>query len=780
MIKKIIVLTLLHLFAILPFVYTQQKQPVELVYPLLDAANSRWFYFSSASRPFGMVSLFPDNVIANDWGGGYRYAIDTIRDFSHIHEWQLSGVSVMPVTGDPLNNNSLAEIFRNHDSFFSHQKETVRPGYHSVFLERYKEKVELTATSHAGFHRYQFPSSKNKAVLFELSGGLLGPSKMIEGDFEKVSDHEIRGYLVNGPTNRRPKTYTVYFSAVFNQPIKTIYLNEGSVIKNNVSKWSGKNGSIIVELADNSSKQLMMKVGISYTSKEAAANNLSKEINKWEFDKIVKDASDQWNGMLSRIKIEGGSLQEQQRFYTDLWHSIQGRRIITDVDGKYADFTGAERTIKQVPLTANGKPQFNMFNSDSFWGAEFTLNTLWQLVYPEIAEEFCQSFLEYYRNGGLIPRGPAGGNYTNVMTGAQLTPFYVAAWQKGIKGFDINRAYEGLKKNHMPGGMMAKAGYEHKTARGGGLEYYMDKGYVPYPLSDTVFGFHQDGAAITLQNAYQDWCLAQLAKALDHKEDYEYFLKRSTNYKSLYNPTAGYMVPKNKQGEWRAKYDPLEYEHGFEEGNGAQYSWYVPHDLEGLFMLMGGKDKAIAKLDSAFRQSQPSRFSDEHPEFTARNNRRIMINYSNQPSIQTVFIFNRAGAPWLTQYWSRMVIDSAYSALSPFYGYNGDEDQGLMGSLSVLMKMGIFQMTGGCEADPVYEIGSPVFKKITITLNSKYYKANNFIIEANDNSAKNIYVKNISVNGKPRQEYNFHHSDINKGLRLELDMTDLPGGGKAF
>lgn len=157
-----------------------------------------------------------------------------------------------------------------------------------------------------------------------------------------------------------------------------------------------------------------------------------------------------------------------------------------------------------------------------------------------------------------------------------------------------------------------------------------------------------------------------------------------------------------------------------------------------------------------------------------------MINYSNQPSIQTVFIFNRAGAPWLTQYWSRMVIDSAYSALSPFYGYNGDEDQGLMGSLSVLMKMGIFQMTGGCEADPVYEIGSPVFKKITITLNSKYYKANNFIIEANDNSAKNIYVKNISVNGKPRQEYNFHHSDINKGLRLELDMTDLPGGGKAF
>ncbi len=760
------------LTSLLSTAFAQRPQPADLVYPQLDAANSRWFFFSSACRPFGMVSLFPDNEVANDWGGGYRYKSDTIRDFSHVHEWQLSGVALMPLSAPAFDAQTLQPLFRDHSSTFSHTTETVKPGYHSVFLNRYNTKVELTASSRTGFHRYTFPAGSKKAVLFELSGAQLGPSLMTNGGFEQVSDTEILGYMVNGATPRRPQEYTVYFSAVFSRPIKTIYLYEEGSIKSDTKRWTGKKGQIAVELAGGGGPQLLMKVGISYTSEAAAAANASKEISGWQFDAVAAAARTEWNDLLGRIQIEGGTVQQQRRFYTDLWHSLQGRRVITDVDGKWTDCTGPQRTIRQVPLNAQGQPQFDMYNSDSFWGAQWTLNALWQLVYPEIAEAFCRSFLEYYKWGGLIPRGPSGGNYTYVMTGDQLTPFYVAAWQKGIRGFNINQAYEGLKKNHLPGGMMSRIGYEHKTARGGGLESYMQNGYIPYPLSDTSFGLHQDGAAITLENAYQDWCLAQLARVLNKQDDYNYFMQRSGNYRNLYQASSGMMAPKDRSGNWKTPYDPLEYEHGFEEGNGAQYTWFVPHDLDGLFMLMGGRDSAVAKLDKAFRAAQPYRFSDEHPELADRvvNKRRLPVNYSNQPSIQTAFIFNHAGAPWLTQYWSRTVIDSAYSALSPYYGYNGDEDQGLMGSLCVLMKIGLFQMTGGCEADPVFDIGSPLFSKVTIQLDPKYYKAKTFILEARNNSSANKYVKSVKLNDKPLPQFFLHQSDINRGSRIVMDM----------
>lgn len=771
MLKRISFLILLYLGVIVN-TQGQDKQAVDLVYPLLDAANSRWFYFSSASRPFGMVSLFPDNAINGAWNSGYRYQIDTVKSLSHIHEWQLAGVAVMPVS---FSGTDLSAVFANYESHFSHDTETVKPGYHALTLSRYDTKVELTASERAGFHRYHFPDGKQKSVLFEL-GGQLGPSEMIEGGFEQVGEREIRGYTVNGPTSRRPKPCPVYFSAVFDQPIKNIYLYENGEIKEGMSGWNGRDGKVLVVLEDQMSQPVLMKVGISYISEEGAANNRQEEIPHWDFMKTRQEATHHWNSMLSRIKIEGGSEQQQRRFYTDLWHAIQGRRQISDADGKYADFTGEERIIRQVPLAASGKPKFNMYNSDSFWGAQWTLNTLWQLVYPEIAEEFCNSFLEYYKNGGLIPRGPSGGNYTFVMTGAQTTPFYVSAWQKGIRGFDIDLAYEGLRKNHMPGGIMSKVGYEHNTFKGGGIEFYIDQGYVPYPLSDTVYGGHQAGAANTLENAYQDWCLAQLAKALNKKADDKLFSERSQNFRNLYNSAEGFMVPKDKEGRWKSSFDPLLYQNGYVEGNGAQFTWFVPHDLPALFTLMGGQDTAVARLNRQFELAQKYRFCDQHPEKEKLffNDSRMWINYSNQPNMQAAFIFNYAGAPWLTQYWSRMVIDSVYSDLSPYYGYSGDEDQGLMGALSVLMKIGLFQMTGGVEDNPRYEIGSPIFDKVTITLDPKYFEAKQFNIVANNTSAENKYISSAAINGNILTKFYINQSDINQGSTLYLEMSDLP------
>jgi putative alpha-1,2-mannosidase len=255
------------------------------------------------------------------------------------------------------------------------------------------------------------------------------------------------------------------------------------------------------------------------------------------------------------------------------------------------------------------------------------------------------------------------------------------------------------------------------------------------------------------------------------------------------------MVPKDKKGNWKSPYDPLLYDNGFEEANGAQYSWFVPHDLKTLFALMGGNDSTITRLNWQFQQTQPYRFCNEHPEMADPgtleypavkasaalrkfvNNKRTWINYSNQPNSQAAFIFNYAGAPWLTQYWSRMVVDSAYSKLSPHYGYNGDEDQGQMGALSVLMKLGIFQMTGGCEKDPKYEFGSPLFDKVTIHLQPRYYKSEKLVIAAQNNSSTSVYIQEILLNGQPLHAFYFRHSDINKGATIVLKMGEKPVKG---
>lgn len=748
-----------------------QERPVDLVYPLLDAANSRWFYFSSAALPFGMVNLFPDNNVNGEWDSGYRYREDSIRSFTHIHEWQLAGVAVMPVV---FQLDDLTSILKRKSSHFSHNNETVKPGYHQVLLDRYNIKAELTASNRVGMHRYEFKSPGKQGVIFEL-GGLLGPSQMVKGGFVKKSTTQIQGFMVNGSTIRRPKDTPVFFNAEFSKPIKEILLFVDQKISA-VDKWSGENGKILV-VFDESAGPLLMKVGVSFANEEGAARNAISEIPHWDFDKVVEQAQARWNEMLSRIDIEGGTHQQRRRFYTDLYRAIQGRRIISDYDGQYSDFTGRERIIKQLPLTTAGKPKFNMYNSDAFWGAQWTLNTLWQLVYPEVAEEFCNSFLEYYKNGGLIPRGPSGGNYTFVMTGASSTPFFVSAWQKGIRGFDINLAYEGLKKNHMPGGAMGKVGYEHNTAIAGGIEWYIKKGYVPYPLTSwRQYGHHEDGAGMTIEYAYQDWTLAQLSKALGKSDDYAYFTKRSSNYKNLYNPLTGYLQPKDSLGKWKNPFDPLLYDNGYIEANAAQFTWFVPHDLQGLFALMGGKEKATARLNQQFEWSAWHRFCNEHPEETPKfvDDRRTWLNYSNQPNMQAAYIFNYAGAPWLTQYWSREVVNQVFSGLSPYYGYNGEEDQGLIGALSALMKIGLFQMTGGTEENPYYEIGSPMFDAVTLKLSLQYYSGKTFRIEARNTSSNNRYIRSALLNGKSFNSFRIRHSDIINGGNLILEMSDSP------
>ncbi|MEP5831421.1 MAG: GH92 family glycosyl hydrolase [Maribacter dokdonensis] len=739
---------------------TDGKQHIDYtakVYPLLDTENSRWFYFSSASRPFGMVNLSPDTQIGGAWGSGYRYKTDTIKGFSHIHAWQMSGISVMPVT---TNKENKEDIYKDFYSKFSHDQEVVTPGFHKVNLDRFNISAQLTSTKRVGFHQYSYPDNQeDKAIIFNLNT-LLGPSSNTDGFLEQNSANELSGKVTMEPTHRRPKPLTVYFKVKLNAKIVSVNKDD-------------KTGNYLIVL-DKDQNNVLMKVGISYTSVANAALNMSKELPHWQFEKVKEEAKGEWNGLLGRISVKGGSEQDQRRFYTDLWHALQGRRIINDINGAYPNNTGEIFKVGQLPLKADGSPKFNHYNSDSFWGAQWTLNTLWGLVYPEIMYDFSNSLMQYYKDGGLIPRGPSGGNYTYVMTGASATPFLVTAIQKGIFKDELEDVYQALKKNHLAGGIMEKAGYEHTTNIGGGLKYYLDKGYVPYPIPEGKFGSHQDGASLTMEYAYQDWTLAQLAKKMGNKADYDYFLARSSNYKNVFDKKIGWMRPKDVEGTWKSEYDPYQAEHGFIESNGAQSTWFVPHDLVGLANLMGGKDAAINKLNEQFKTAETLGFTagtshavELHPEYS-----RIPINFGNQPSIQTAFIFSQLNRSDLTQFWSRKVTKTVFGGLSPSTGYNGDEDQGLMGSLAVLMKIGLFQMNGGTEANPEYQIGSPIFDEVNIKLNNNFYSGNLFTIKANNNSNANFYVSDAEFNGVSIKANSLRHDDIVKGGELILEMTN--------
>ncbi|MDO6446966.1 GH92 family glycosyl hydrolase [Colwellia sp. 1_MG-2023] len=738
-----------------PELIANAQSPVDYVWPWLDSANSRWFYFNSASRPFGMVNLSPDTEVEGAWGSGYRYNTLEIKGFNHVHAWQLSALSVMPVSSD----KSLSTIENDYFSAFSHDNEIVKPGYHKVTLDRYGIDVELTSTKRVGFHRYQFEQSTNRKVILDLAGKF-GPTDVSFGDFKQINNRTFSGFIINEPTMRRPRSTPVYFYIELDQAIASIEQSEGAVLLN---------------LPDNE-KSVQMKVAISYVDEQGAKNNLTHELAHWNFDQVVSDSKNEWNDWLSKIQVTTNNQQDKVRFYTDLFHALQGRRTISDVDGRYSDQTSDKRVVKTIPLDQHDQPKFNHHNSDSFWGAQWTIQTLWPLAYPKVASDFGHSMLMMYQDGGFIPRGPSGGNYTHVMTGASSTPFFVSNYMKGLRDVDIELAYQGLKKNHMPGGTMGRAGYEHNSVYSGGLAYYLENGYVPYPLPKKNKALHQDGAGQTLEYAYQDWTLAQLAAALGKDEDRDYFTLRSQNYRHVFDTETGYMRPKDRNGNWLKNFDPFEYRHGFVESNASQMTWFVPHDIAGLAELMGGKEKAITKLNQAFEIASLQGFtsSKSHDKETDEIGKRVPINYGNQPSIQTAFIFNELGAPHLTQKWSREVIKAVYSEVSEKSGFNGDEDQGLMGSLSVLMKIGLFQVDGGTSERPKYQIGSPIFDKVTISLDENYYSGKTFTIETRNNSKDNVYIQTITLNDKPLNRHFLYHDEIVKGGHLVLDMSATP------
>jgi len=741
----------------------QKKQPVDYVDPLMGTTFARWMVFPGVSMPFGMVKLSPDNQ-RKGWKAGYEYKIHNISGFSHLHSWTMGGLLTMPATGK-LNivPGKEKDPDLGYRSRFSHENEIAKPGYYAVFLDDYGIKVELTATTRAGFQRYTFPKSDSARILVDLKIPTEYNYETFESKITKISNTEIQGYSIQQSLRgANYNQFTLYFVMRFSKPFDSFngWLVDDIVFDTD-EIWNifGDNDlGAFLSFTTKEGEQIMVQSGISLVSIEQARINLETEMNPfdWDFDACVKNSQDVWNKLLNSIEVEGGSKTDIKKFYTNMYRVYASRTIWSDVNGKYVDMY---EKIQQLD-----DPNSPIYGCDAFWNTFWNLNQLWTLSQPEIANSWVKSLLEIYDKGGWLPKGPTGIEYSSIMVASHEIPLMVSAYQKGIKNYDVDKMYQAIRHNQMEQG---------KLHEGGGLvgnrhlASYMKLGFVP----------NEEGpVSNTLEYAYDDWAVGQMAKALGNESDYKTFTKRAFNYKNVFNKDLGYVWMKNSDGSWEDDFSP--YGHsvflgpGFVEGNAWQYTYFVPHDQKGLLDLLG-KEEYISRLEEGFEKSLPHHFNSEHLHANGLIGVGILpVNHGNQPNMQAAYLFNYAGAPWLTQKWVREIMYGFYG--DGINAWPGDEDQGQMGAWYVMSAMGLFEMDGGASVKPIYEIGSPIFEKVTIHLDTNYYSGKEFIIEAINVSRENKYIQSAKLDGKKLTAPWFYHSQLVDGGSLILHMGSKP------
>lgn len=727
---------------------------VSLVDPYIMSARGRWFFFGTGKRPYGMVNVFPDTSNEGQGGGGYNWRFKEVLGFCHLHGWMTVGLDVMPTT---QGNYELTK--GKWKSPFDRKNEIVQPGYHKTHLDKYNLDVEITSTERVGFHRYTIPDGGRSDIVFSL-GGPNGSAIMRNGHITKTSATQLEGHYdrTNGRWNG-PKRIRTFFVIQFDRPF-TDFKNwsNDQYLDPVKGKFNDKSGLVVFDKLEKNAK-LQMKVALSFTSIENARLNLKTECPHWDFDRIKSESQAVWNEYLGKIKVKGGTAKQRTKFYTDLWHVLMGRHKLNDVNGAIPDYTDGkgnnttELKVRKLPMGPDGKAKHNYYNADAFWLTNFNLNLLWGMAYPHILEDFADSFLHLDKIGGNLPRGPNGGGYSYIMTGCPATPLITSAYNLGVLKRDGEEVLDVIHRNHMPGSGMDKL-Y-------GDLQFYIDHGYCP--MWDTKDEFDMSGG-LTLEWANADWCAAQLAKKTGDEARYDYFIKRSNNYQNQWDASTGFMRPKRRDGSWYENFDPMKW-YGYVEGNAWTFTFYVPHDIPGLAKLIGGNDAFAEKLTYMLEAEKPHKFGRGHAGH---------FDYGNQPSCHLAHLYNHIGKPWLSQYWVREVSDIAFGGTDPHSGYCGEEDQGQMGALSALMKIGLFSVRGACGAEPRYEITAPVFNEVTIQLDPNYFPGKEFKVITHNNSAKNVYIQKATLNGKPHNSCFLPQKDFAKGGTLELWLDSTP------
>ncbi len=748
----------------------------QYVEPRIGTAHCRWFHFAPGALPFGLAKPGPStNGSLGNKGGweatGYDYRDTSIEGFPCLHEFQVGGIVLMPTNGELVTvPGSPADSVRmGYRSAFDHADETVHPGYYSVLLKDYNIQAELTATKRVAFQRFSFPAGKEAHILFDI-GNRQGESGPVRDAFvQQTTDGRIEGWVITEPvyvSKYQPgATVPLYFSAILDKQPDQIGAFHREKQEPNAREARGVGAGLYLTYNNIAEPfTVTAKVGLSYTSVENARNNLETEARTLTFDEAQAASAHTWEEYLSRIRVETDVREDKVKFYTGLYHALLGRGLASDANGAYPKHDGS---IGQLPMK-EGVPVHNLYNTDAIWGGQWNLSQVWTLAYPEYLSDYISSHLQVYKDAGWLADGIANSRYVSGV-GTNLLPVVIAgAYQCGITDFDVETAYEACLKNELDG--------ENRPLGAGKVDTdkFVKYGYVPHQDEgegpDEAFMF---SASHTLEYSFSSWAVAQWAKERDDRPNYAKLNHLSKGWARIYDPSTHFMRPRKADGQFIENFDPMQVWRGFQEGNAWQYTFYVPHEIETLADMVG-KETFNARLDSIFTVSQKMIFSGG-TEVGAFAGLQTLYNQGNQPCLHISWLFNESGKPELTQKWVRAILNEFYGTEGIHgYGYGQDEDQGQLGAWYVLSSMGLFDVKGLASTEPTFSLGAPLFDKVTIKLNPKYYPGKEFIIQTTGAKGRNpnAYVQSYVLNGQPVEGVHIPFEAVAKGGTLEVQMTE--------
>ena len=686
--------------------------------------------FPGATRPFGMVQLSPDTRLTG-WDGcsGYHYSDSIIYGFSHTH---LNGTGISDY-GDILLMPTVGEVFLNaldngspekgYASRFQHRFEKASPGFYSVKLDDDNVFVELTATARAGLHRYTFPTTDEANIILDLTHR----DEVLDSGLRITGPNTISGW-------RRSKGWAknqiVYFAIEFSHPMTAYGIAIDDKLVSNLTEARGRNVKAYFRFSTRRAQQVLVRVGISAVDTNGAWLNLAAELNHKSFETVKAEAAAEWNAELNKITVAGGTQAQLTNFYTALYHAFLTPNLFTDVDGRYR---GRDLEIHQAKDFAN----YTVF---SLWDTFRAAHPLYALIDQKRTRDFIKTFLVQYEQGGRLPVWELAANETDTMIGYHAVSVIADAAAKGIGGFDLEKAFAAMKHS---------AELEQQR----GLGAYIDNGFIS--TED-----ERESVSKVLEYAYDDWCIAQVARLLGHTDDYHRYLARAQSYKNMFDPVSGFMRPRSNGG-WAEPFDPREVTFAFTEANSWQYTFFAPQDVSGLMQLMGGPRAFARKLDQLFTaESQTT--GREQADITG-----LIGQYAhgNEPSHHMAYLYDYAAQPWQTQQRVRQIMDQFYQPAPD--GLIGNEDCGQMSAWYVFSAAGFYPVTPGST---IYAIGSPLFPEVRF----RFENGKTFVVKAHNVSERNVYIQSATLNGQPYFKSYLEHADLMADGELVFEMGPEP------
>ncbi len=750
---------------------------LDYVKPNLGTVHSRWFFYTPAAEPFGLAKLgaSTNGTYGNEQGWeavGYEDGHTSIDGFPCLHEFQIGGISLMPVTGQV--KTSPGRLENPDDGFrsrFDKTDETARPGYYSVLLKDYQVKAELTATARVGFQRYTFPASRQSHILFNI-GNRQGESGAVKDAYiRQVDSKTIEGYVVTEPEYVKKyqsgATVSMFFYAVLDKaPASVDVFYQGGSMQAG-TEIKGPGAIMCLNYTTRQHEEVNVKIGLSYTSIANARLNLETEAKTLTFDEALSTTTQKWHKALNRIKVSGGTTDNRIKFYTGLYHVLLGRGLASDVNGAYPKNDG---TVGVIPAGNDGTPAHRHYNTDAIWGGYWNLTPLWAMVFPEYYNDWVNSQLLVYKDAGWLGDGIANSKYVSGVGTNMVSIAIAGAYNSGIRNFDVATAYEAALKNELCS--------ENRIEGAGKTDVgqFVQKGYVPF--NDSIFfGTHPGGsqfsASHTVEYSFSAYAVAQLAKALGKEADYQRLMALSEGWARLFDDQLKMIRPRMANGDFIDNFNPLESWRGFQEGNAFQYTFFVPQNPAALVDRVG-KDVFNSRLDSIFTEARKTIFGGGKV-VNAFSGLASPYNHGNQPSLHIPWLFNFSGKPYLTQKWTRLICEEFYGTTGEHgYGYGQDEDQGQLGAWFVMSSMGLFDVQGGACQRPTYQLGSPLFDRIEIQLSPQYASGKTFVIETEGNDADAYYVQSAQLNGKPLNQCWLYRDVLYQGGVLKLKMGAQP------